>query len=292
MEVFRASFTASYKASADYQWSFLAGLLKPVDYARWIKRRHITPLDFGFISSGYEPMPNKLLFDIVEELQAVLHVIDCNVCFHDVLRSNKKLMQSVNDLFPKIKVMENVKKRIFKQAHYLLDRFEIIKRGMLVMPEEFKLCFSVQESSFKEDLWRFDFLIYWARTKVAIEIPRELVNLDERFDLQKELGDVTNKDDLRHSFGKGEIMRDGLVDVRKIMSTKLVLAIENYVLNMNGVAVNKIPSSSAVERELIDKYGSDGVTEAIARSINEGSRHDAKAKVDLSSAREKTIFFQ
>lgn len=280
---------ASYKASDSYQWRFLIDLLKPITSSRWIKRPQVTALEFGFILSGYEPIPDQFLSKVVEELQTTLYHIK-PASFRNMY-SSEGFIKSVRERFPGIKGEAEVIEKILQQAQALLDCLEIINRGMIAMPREYQACFSIEQGTFKEKLWRFEFLIYWAKHEVNIQVPHELIQLDESFELQKEL-DSKTKNELRQAFGKDQIMVDGLIDVRKIMSTKLVLALENYVLNMYGKEINQIPSSSAVEAELVDKYGDDGVTETIARSINECSRHDAKAKVPLSNARKKTIFFQ
>ena len=67
---------ATYNASDSYQWKFLVSLLKPAYLKRWANRKHVTPLEFGFISSGLEPIPNEFLLKVVEELQTILHNIN------------------------------------------------------------------------------------------------------------------------------------------------------------------------------------------------------------------------
>lgn len=111
-------------------------------------------------------------------------------------------------------------------------------------------------------------------------------NLPEEFHNNTEA-----KQNIRSYFRDGEIMVDGVIDVRKIQSTKLVLALENYIIHMRQDS-KKIPSTESVKKELVSNYGQDGVTEAMARIIDECSRHDTRANNPPKSAREKTIFFQ
>ena len=280
----------SLQVSDSYQWRFLISLLKPIHFNRWANRRYITALEFGFILSRYQPIPNEFLSKVVEELQIVLHGINRQTSFQDI--ADRAFIQSVNELCPHVASEKDAKEKILVQAHELLDCLEIINRGMITMPEEYKSCFSLEQGTFKENLWQFEFLIHWIKQESNIKIPDELIELDKEFELQKELNNKIYKNNLREIFGKDQIMNDGLIDVRKIMSTKLVLALENYVLNMHEKEINTIPSSSAVEADLVDKYKNYGVTETIARNINECSRHDAKAKIPLGNVRKKTIFFQ
>lgn len=93
-------------------------------------------------------------------------------------------------------------------------------------------------------------------------------------------------------FDNSQIMVDGWVNVRKIESTKLILAIENYVTKMHNKEVKKIESSDAVKAEMVARFGAYGVTEAMARTIDECSRHDSKANNPPNGAHKKTIFFQ
>lgn len=89
-----------------------------------------------------------------------------------------------------------------------------------------------------------------------------------------------------------EIMIDGWLNIRKIESTKLILAIENYVTKMHNKEVKKIESSDAVKAGLVERFGEYGVTDVMARTIDECSRHDSKANNPPTGARKKTIFFQ
>ncbi len=89
-----------------------------------------------------------------------------------------------------------------------------------------------------------------------------------------------------------EIIVDGWLNVRKVESTKLVLAIENYVTKMHNKEIKKIESSDAVKADMVKRFGEYGVTEAMASIIDECSRHDSKANNPPTGARKKTIFFQ
>ncbi|NDH68655.1 MAG: hypothetical protein EBY22_12285, partial [Gammaproteobacteria bacterium] len=199
----------SLQVSDGCQWRFLISLLMPVDFNRWITRRYITPLEFCFILFGCEPIPNEFLFKIVEELQIVLQNINRQTSFRSI--SDRAFIQSINKLCPHVKNEEEAKEKILEQAQGLLDCLEIINRGMLAMPEEYTSCFSLDQGTFKEKLWRFEFLIHWIKHESNIKIPHELIGLDEGFDLQKELNNESNKNSLRQVFGEDQIMNDGLI---------------------------------------------------------------------------------
>lgn len=115
-------------------------------------------------------------------------------------------------------------------------------------------------------------------------------NLPEEFNSKVD-SNIKTEMNLRSHFKDGEIMIDGIIDVRQIESTKLVLALENYMIYMR-LDSKRIPATEAVKQELVLKYGIDGVSATMARTIDECSRHDSKSKNPPKSAREKTIFFQ
>lgn len=115
-------------------------------------------------------------------------------------------------------------------------------------------------------------------------------NLPEEFN-SKDDNNIKEEAKLRSYFKDGEMMIDGIIDVRQIESTKLVLALENYILNMRGDS-KRIPSTESVKTELVSKYEEDGVSVAMARTIDECSRHDSRSNSPPKSARKKTIFYQ
>lgn len=110
---------------------------------------------------------------------------------------------------------------------------------------------------------------------------------DKGFNIPIELSEdseQSNTSKLVTPFSENEIIKDGLLDLSKIESTKLLLAIENYALNMFGKNKNEIPKSVIIKNELMAKYD---LTEPVARQISECSHHDFKVKNPLTSARKK-----
>ena len=176
---------ATYNASDSYQWKFLVSLLKPAHLKRWANRKHLTQLEFGFISSGLEPIPNEFLLNVMEELQAIMHNINRKVSFESLQYSDKTFIPSIKELFPHIKKEEDAKERILEQAQHLLDCLEMIHRSMMAMPEECQACFSNEQGALKEKLWRFDFLVHWAKTDLNFSLPSEICMLDNNFNIQK-----------------------------------------------------------------------------------------------------------
>jgi len=61
---------------------------------------------------------------------------------------------------------------------------------------------------------------------------------------------------------------------------------------MHNKEGKKIESSDSVKAELVERFKEYGVTEAMARTIDECSRHDSKANTPPRGAHKKTIFFQ
>ena len=290
-------FLAASKASENDKWRTLLVSLRPVNYERWKKRSCITSLEFVYLLAGFEPLPDALLCKTVVELRYILFNITRNVSFKNIFSHDKgfwSLLAEFKIKYPDVKTEAELIDKIIERASLLLDIMEIVYRAMTTISPEHDSCFSQPQEGSREKLWRFDFLVYWLKNETSIVVPEAIGDVDHQFDLQKELLAklYSSESNLRHLFGKHEIMKDGLIDVRKIMSTKLLLSFENYVINMHGKEINKIPASAAVEKELVEKYGTCGVTVSIARGISENSRHDARGKVSLNNARNKTIFFQ
>ena len=288
---------AAFKASENDKWRSLLASLRSVDYERWKKRSCITSLEFVYLLAGFEPLPDALLCKTVVALRNILFNISRKVSFKDIFSHDKgfwSLLTEFKIKYPDAKTEAELIDKIIEQASLLLDIMEVVYRAITTISSEHDSYFSQPQEGSREKLWRFDFLVYWLKNETSIVVPEAIGDVDHQFDLQKEL--LANLDssesNLRRLFGNHEIMKDGLIDVRKIMSTKLLLSIESYVINMHGKEINKIPSSASVEDELIKKYGTCGVTVSIARGISENSRHDARGKVSLNNAREKTIFFQ
>lgn len=110
---------------------------------------------------------------------------------------------------------------------------------------------------------------------------------DKKLNIPIELSEDSEKSNtskLGTPFGENEIIKDGLLNLSKIESTKLLLAIENYALNMFGKSKNEIPKAVIIKNELMAKYD---LTEPVARQISECSHHDFKVKNPLTSARKK-----
>jgi len=222
---------AAYKASDIMQWRFLVSLLKPAHFKRWINRGHITPLEFGFISSGFEPILDVFLFKIVEDLQTILHHISRQISFEDIHSSDKTFIPFIKELFPHIKKEEDAKDKILSQAQCLLDCLEIINRGMMAMPKEYQACFATEQVSeqgaSKEKLWRFDFLVHWAKTDLHLSLPTEICMLDNDVSIQKELDVHFGK--TIHKLNESELIIDGWFNLNNCRAPKLKALIESYV---------------------------------------------------------------
>jgi hypothetical protein len=179
--------SSSLQVSDGCQWRFIISLLKPVDFNRWITRRHITPLEFGSILFGCEPIPNEFLFKVVEELQIILHNINRQTSLRSIADGDIAFVQAINKLCHHVKNEAEAKEKILEQAQGLLDCLEMINRGMMAMPKEYQACFANEQGTFKEKLWRFDFLVHWAKTDLYLSLPTEICMLDNNFNFQKEL---------------------------------------------------------------------------------------------------------
>ena len=186
---------ASLKNSGSYQWGFLIGLLKPIIHSRWKNPKKVTLLEFGFILSGYEPIPNKIMSKVVEELRTILYQIKPS-SFQDMHNDyNEDLLKSVRELFPNIKQETEIVQLVMQQAQALLNCLETIHRGSLTIPKEHQACFATEQGKGKEKLWRFDYLVYWARTDLLLSLPAEICVLNKKFNIKKELGShfITNE---------------------------------------------------------------------------------------------------
>lgn len=199
-------------------------------------------------------------------------------------RSNKQFMKDYEgrlalsrDEFIKILVHYNPGKdeKYFKTN--ILDAIEVKVLSTILLPYDGRVPFEQRNFKFKSQ----SLIEYAVRMKW---------NFPEEFNSKTD-SNIKSEMNLRSHFKDGEIMIDGIIDVRQIESTKLVLALENYMINMR-LDSKKIPASEAVKQALVSKYGIDGVSAAMARTIDECSRHDSKSNNPPKNARKKTIFFQ
>ena len=200
-------------------------------------------------------------------------------------RKAKKLIQDYvgrlalfRDEFIKILVLYNPGKdeKYFKTR--ILEAIEVNSLNIIPLPYDGRVPLEQRNVKFQ--------------TQILIDFAARMKwNLPEEFNSNTD-SNIKSETNLRSHFKDGVIMVDGIIDVRQIESTKLVLAIENYVVSMNGKDKDDIPSNDSIKLDLVTKYGKDGVTDSIARTIDECSRHDSRVKSPPKSARGKTIFFQ
>jgi hypothetical protein len=212
--------------SDNYQWRILIGLLKPITYSRWVKRPLITPLEFGFIWSGYEPRPDEFLSKVVEELQTILYHIK-PASFRNMY-SSEGFIKSVRELFPNIKGEAEVIEKILQQAQALLDCLEVINRGMKAIPKEYNACFSIDQDTLKEKLWRFDYLVHWAKADLQHSLPAEISMLDNNFNIKEELAAHFGQT-IKHKFSESELIIDEWFNLKLCRAPKLKALIETYI---------------------------------------------------------------
>lgn len=231
------------------------------------------------------PEPKYEAVFLIKWIQLKNITINPNYCpVETEERRNKKFIQDYVgrsalfcDEFIKILVAYNPGKdeQYFKIR--LLDAIEL--QELIPIPLPFNYTVPFEQRNFK---FKIQTLIEYAQ-QMKWNFPDELKSEVDT--------NIRTEANLRSHFKDGEIMVDGIIDVRQIESTKLVLALENYMINMRQHS-KRIPSTDSVKHELVSKYGKDGVSETMARTIDECSRHDSKSKNPPTSARKKTIFFQ
>ena len=96
------------------------------------------------------------------------------------------------------------------------------------MPEECQACFSNEQGALKENLWRFDFLVHWAKTDLNFSLPSESCMLDNNFNIQKELDAHFGKT-ISHKFNNSELVIEGWCNLNNCRAPKLKALIEAYV---------------------------------------------------------------
>lgn len=256
------------------------GLLQPVNYDRWKRRSHVTPLEFAFLLAGFDPVPNQFLITVIEELQKIIYSINRHVPFRDISYSDNKVlefMKILRDAYPQIKNEEEMKNKILEQSQLLLDCLEIINRAMFDIAPKHVSCFSKVQGRFKERLWRFDFLICWVKRECNISIPMELADLDRNFSFpeDKNLPDLlTEKSIFTHSWFNTD--KCDAVKLKAIIEAYSHIYTKNQSRDARDVSSGEIKEYILKNYDVLDKNGdivSVDSAESFVKRLSEVATH-------------------